>query len=375
MIGVQILRAIAALSVVLGHLPSSPVITPAFRYGAVGVDLFFVISGFIMVHASSRLFGRPDGPRIFLARRIARIVPIYWAMTLLHIAVMYGFGYGRLIELDRVICSFAFFPLAFGGLPINGVGWTLNFEMFFYVVFAGTLFAGRRTAVAIIAVAFTSLAVLGRTVDLPLPFRFWCNPIIMEFVLGAVLALAYEEGLRLPRAVCGSLVLTGGLLFVLSDLQGYYTGALDDPAFPRALAWGVPALLIVAGTVLPARTSAPSRAVLALGLIGDASYCIYLFAPIATGVIGEWFPGPPVTTIASGFFIAPPSRGTIVFLSCLDSLAASAAITLVSIMIYRSFEKPTTRLLRRLLAPAGGSPSTVAPTGIASDARSAVTTG
>jgi exopolysaccharide production protein ExoZ len=179
MLGLQNLRALAALSVVVAHLESAHVlgahlITPYLRYGAVGVDIFFVISGFITIYASRGLFGSDQGPHAFLGRRIARIVPIYWLMTVAHITTMFAFGYGPLIELDRVVCSFLFLPFAYGGLPINGVGWTLNFEMFFYVVFAGTLIAKRRIAVATIAAIFTLLAVAGRLTDLPLPFKFWC---------------------------------------------------------------------------------------------------------------------------------------------------------------------------------------------------------
>ena len=81
LLSLQTLRAIAALSVTLAHIPNVSLILPQARYGAVGVDIFFVISGFIMVDSSKDLFQHPNGLRIFLLRRLARIVPLYWLIT------------------------------------------------------------------------------------------------------------------------------------------------------------------------------------------------------------------------------------------------------------------------------------------------------
>src|SRR5580700_9067411 len=95
---IQLLRAFAALCVVAFHAQNDASVVAA-RLGKAftrseafpwlaGVDIFFVISGFIMVYASARLFGSAQGPRIFLAHRIARIVPLYWATTMLYLAVV-----------------------------------------------------------------------------------------------------------------------------------------------------------------------------------------------------------------------------------------------------------------------------------------------
>ena len=149
---VQVLRAAAALSVAMLHAQHDAA-TLAERTGQVfapiaafpweaGVDVFFVISGFIMVHASTRLFGAEGGARAFLARRIARIVPIYWAVTTLYLAVALAVPdllNRELLGWPLVVASYLFIPMARpDGLvqPLYGLGWTLNYEMFFYALFA-----------------------------------------------------------------------------------------------------------------------------------------------------------------------------------------------------------------------------------------------
>ena len=95
---VQALRAIAALTVVFGHAQTEALSLVAAKAGGLstflvdktgaGVDLFFVISGFVMVHASQRLFGEAGAAKTFLLRRLFRIVPLYWAVTTLILLAM-----------------------------------------------------------------------------------------------------------------------------------------------------------------------------------------------------------------------------------------------------------------------------------------------
>src|SRR5262245_21275262 len=147
LLSIQILRAAAALGVVLAHIFPSAVI------GTAGVDLFFVISGFIMVYASDRLFERRDAPRIFFLRRLARIVPLYWAVTAVLVAypLLAGVDLAAVSLSPGVILgSFLFFPVPRPDgslLPVHFLGWTLDYEMFFYVVFAGFIVLSRQRAV------------------------------------------------------------------------------------------------------------------------------------------------------------------------------------------------------------------------------------
>ncbi len=134
-VSIQALRAIAALSVVLCHcfkyygqaINGSP-IGQWDRLGS-GVDLFFVISGFVMVYGP--LFGAQGGPLTFMRHRLARIVPLYWAATTIWLLL------GQPFHTTELLGSYFFIPYpSFGFNPLYGVGWTLNFEMLFYTVFS-----------------------------------------------------------------------------------------------------------------------------------------------------------------------------------------------------------------------------------------------
>ena len=210
--------------------------------------MFFVISGFIMVHASAPLFTAPGGGRTFLARRIARIVPIYWAVTTLYLAIALAvpeFLNREFLGGPYVVASYLFIPATRpDGLvqPLYGLGWTLNYEMFFYALFALALGRSRRAAVLGLAAVLAALVAIGRALGpLPEPLRFWTDPIILEFVYGMALGLIYAEGVRLgpvPRALLSIAALA--MLVAVATRHGELATAF------RALAYGIPAAMLVA---------------------------------------------------------------------------------------------------------------------------------
>lgn len=294
----QILRAVAALMVAFGHAQHDALVQSlkleagferlhALPWGA-GVDLFFVISGFIMVYASERLYGREGANIAFLGRRLARIVPLYWLFLSLYVGLMaqaVWAGTRAFPAAVDVVASYAFWPTdAFAdGIPrpLLTLGWTLNYEMFFYVVFA--LFVGLSRSRAVL---WTSLVLLG-LVGLGTVFRpgspalfFWTRPIVLEFCFGMGIAILLRSGvvLRLPLRLALILAATAILAF---DPLGSSQQAIDWTTpndVPRLLGWGIPAALVVAGAVLgpQARPSNLFRAGIALG---DASYALYLVHP------------------------------------------------------------------------------------------------
>jgi peptidoglycan/LPS O-acetylase OafA/YrhL len=335
---IQALRAAAAIAVVLIHFnhvwlllsgnPDGPhVLYPL----ASGVDLFFVISGFIMVHSSEKLFARPGAWRMFLFRRLARIVPLYWITTfLLIVFARTEFG------TERAFTSLFFIPHEANGVmtPINGVGWTLNFEMFFYVLFALAVSLPKRFAVLAVCAALLSITVLGHVlVPTSAQLRFWSDPIILEFAFGAGLALLYGRCLQLPTTLRIVLVV-GGFAAVWLSQPGM------APSGNRFLLWGLPAAAIFAGAVFGSRAEGLGKMTAAANIIGDASYAIYLIHPLATTAI----------VVTWAYFHLP---------IWIELPLVFVATIVVSIFAHRFIEKKTTKALRRLIEGPPTSPEPV----------------
>ena len=251
LVSIQVLRGVAALLVLVGHATTALIVDqkaaafPNFTVGPFGVDLFFVISGFVMVYSSERLFGHPDAPRKFFARRLARIVPLYWATSSVFIWFVVPYA-----STKSVLGSYFFTPHVPSEAPLLFVGWTLIYEMFFYTVFSIALFARRRLAVVAGAGVFLVLFALlmpapkDASVGFFAPpashsFGYLADPIIIEFVFGMIIALAYRAGVRFS--------LQATIISIAAAVVWY---VLAVPAIPRQYSCGLAAALIVAGTSL-----------------------------------------------------------------------------------------------------------------------------
>lgn len=350
---IHALRALAAITITVAHTNSEtnwmavhlgvPETLPGMSTGAAAVDLFFVISGFVMVYASAAYFGSASGAATFAARRLIRIVPAYWILTTVTLWYWY-YGIGTHITqegfgLDGVIASYLFVPWSrIGdpnniGAPVLGVGWSLNYEMFFYAVFAGFLLLPRRAAILGCCLALTLYAFWGKKLGLPSAISYFANTSILAFVYGMGIGLAYVEGLRLPPRFAYALAAVGFALIA-------YT-AIADVTNPRDSHWGIGSALIVAGIAFagePKDASGPIwRTVL---LLGDASYALYLVHGLA--MMAPRFEMP---TFAS-------------WLGGQSQLAYAAFLTLVSIaaaiLFHLAIERPMTNGLRNLLSARTG---------------------
>jgi exopolysaccharide production protein ExoZ len=353
---IQILRAFAALCVVVFHAQSDAAVVGA-RLGTgfvrsdalpwlAGVDIFFVISGFIMVYASSRWFGSARAPRVFLAHRIARIVPLYWATTMVYLAVLFftpWFLNGEYLAPHFVIASFLFIPAARpDGLvqPLYSLGWTLNYEMFFYALFAVAIALPRRRAVPALIGALILVVSLGHAfAPLPQPLAFWSDPIVLEFAFGMALGWASAEGFLLSRPLRLGLAVAGLALLAID-----MTRPGELPAIPRPLAYGLPAALLVAsaGLASPERRGAENLLIRWGVIVGDASYALYLLHPFVIRALREF------VTRSSLASLVGPWGFVMLSIPC----AAAAAIS-----VNRIFERPITRATRHLLEPSTASPS------------------
>lgn len=289
---IQILRGVAAAMVVVYHISNEledrgfPTTFPEAGLGSAGVDIFFVVSGFIILHSAGSAFGTPRASRVFLARRAARVVPLYWLVTTLAAVTWlasHGTVSGWALRWFGASYAFLFYPRPDGGdFPLYAQGWTLNFEMLFYGGFAAVLPLRRATALWALSVGCLVLVAAGRLVTLPWPFTRWTDTNIVEFVLGLALAQAHAAGLRLAWWPALALAAAGGAAFVLTF------GSVDDWLPYRGFVWGPPALAVVAAAALyrPESSGAVRRAFEALG---DASYALYLvhfafFGVLAAGL-------------------------------------------------------------------------------------------
>ena len=306
LLSIQALRGLAVLAVVFIHIQlyysgklQRPDFLPQFNIGAASVDVFFVLSGFIMVYASERLFGQPGGQRIYFLRRIARIVPMYWvATTIMLIYVIHQYGsVGNATGgagLTYVICSYLFIPYGRPhdwGAPLLGVGWTLIFEIYFYTLFGFLVVWSRRAVVLTIAAFFVAVIAIGQIFpELPNPIAYWTHPLIIEFAFGMAIALAYRSGIRMPRALAYPLVAAGLAGLFWSWRQAHF---FTPDSVERVFVWGLPALAIVSAFALSERPVSRSTFWRVSGFFGDASYSLYLFHTLALGVpmmfLGRYF--------------------------------------------------------------------------------------
>jgi exopolysaccharide production protein ExoZ len=276
---IQILRACAALAVMFAHLwPTlagygTQDAIPNFIFGASGVDLFFVISGFIMVYVSETAFATRGAPLRFLKARLLRIVPLYWAMTtvLLIMSLRLAAPFPHVAD---ILSSYLFVPMVRAdgtSEPVLGVGWTLNYEMFFYACFAITIMLPRRAAVTALSVGLFAFTYAGSHFSFMMhgPLSIWSASMICEFCFGMWIALAFREGLRIPVAASIVIVALGLALMIYA-----YTGNFS--VVSRTIGWGGGAALIVASLALSDTMERVPRILSPLVTVGEASFALYL---------------------------------------------------------------------------------------------------
>ncbi len=341
---IQILRALAATLVVVSHsLHDSGYIAaqigqPAIDFpyfdGGFGVDIFFVISGFIMIYTTAGSFGQPGAASTFLKRRFARIAPLYWLMTaaLISVSVVAPKFLNVPIENWRsIVSSCLFIPDIRGSgevRPILAAGWTLNYEMFFYAIFACCLTLPLRRGVIWLSGFFVVLALFGSLFALPgIVLPFWANSIILEFIFGVLIGLACLA----KRSLSATAALTlAALAVVLATALGPWWGW--NQILPRLFYGGVPAALLVAAAALGPSLS-PTRFVTLLVAIGDASYSLYLTHPFVIRPFRNLWIALHGSSLPLGLYVVV----------CVFVAIAGA------IVIYRLVEKPLTRALQNRL--------------------------
>ncbi|WP_168195851.1 acyltransferase [Nissabacter sp. SGAir0207] len=281
----QYLRAFAALLVVFNHTWQQGAISTSLglaHMGGFGVDIFFVISGFIMSYTLKETFASPKKAAIdFIIKRIIRIYPVYLILLTPFVLKYLASAPDLFAALTsyHLLGNLLLLPTFTGSPtygPLLGVAWTLVYEMFFYLIYAAAILLSRRRVQAIL-LACAIILVMVLSVNL-LELRGerlgWTNfqfmvgdPLMLDFLLGSLCFFIVQANLRLRLNI--GVAALGALALTLLTTQ------LTNHGLPRLVIYGLPAfmvvLLLIQATDLP-----PSRLKHTLMLLGDASYSIYL---------------------------------------------------------------------------------------------------
>lgn len=280
---IQALRAIAAALVVVLHcfvhlhvrhrIPGIPSLVDA---GRAGVDIFFVISGFIMVYISADNFQKEGASKDFFVKRLIRIAPTYWLYTLLMAALLFSFPYlfsdNKEFSLGHLLASLSFIPWnnSVGEpKPVLPVGWTLNFEMYFYLIFAFLLIFSRRYFIPLLTALLLGGIAAGFMLTLDSPVYYVVtSSLLIEFLLGCIIGLIYKRQMTPPPVACAILAISGAGLLIA-------TGIYDASGIARFVKWGIPGALVVAGVIFLERSNKLSVPAFLVKL-GNSSYSLYL---------------------------------------------------------------------------------------------------
>jgi exopolysaccharide production protein ExoZ len=337
LLGLQYLRAIAALMVAYYHTRIQvPALTPYLMHSGVidgerlstGVDIFFVLSGFVMMITS-----RDSRPGEFFVRRLIRVAPLYWLLTLvLAVLAILAPGLFRTttISVTFILKSLLFIPYQnptqdFDVRPILVPGWTLNLEMFFYAIFALALFAPKRLRLVATGIVFGTLVTVGALLPHPRStavLAFFMQSGISEFWLGMLLGDFYRRGwLRMPM-IGAAVLIAAGFTVLLDPMPVLADVRVSSPFAAAAIVLGVVSIEQTRGI----------GPVSGLTLLGDASYSLYLTHIFTLGLLRViWSKVGWVNT-----------SGAVAF-----ALLSLAACPLVAIGSYICVEKPVTRFLNR----------------------------
>jgi peptidoglycan/LPS O-acetylase OafA/YrhL len=309
-----------------------------YDVGSRGVDVFFVISGFIIAYIGT------SKPEQFLRRRLIRVVPFYWAATLCVFALAAAaprFFHSTTASVPHLLMSLLFIPHenVTGEMhPTLVLGWSLNFEMFFYVTFALALaISPRRAPLLCVGWLLAFVAAIHSIKPDSDVLSFYARPIVLEFCFGIGVYYLFNwcSARRERLARVGALkwallaVLVGGLV-VLNVFEKLY------PETPRYLVAGIPATAIVASALLLERIYGLTTHNRGLYLLGEASYIVYLIHPyIVFGVLrlvvkGRTLPFPVTVAVIVGLL---------------------ALVSGIAIAVHLLFEKPVMAFLRARLTP------------------------
>lgn len=336
----QALRGVAANLVVLDHGFSAMIkygAVPAhfqaasWHLGEMGVTMFFVISGFIMTYTSYDAMGKAGAPYLFLEKRIIRVVPLYWVATLL--AFILFFIAGRPDGVGNLVKSLLFIPYYADGSadirPVLGQGWTINYEIFFYLIFALALLMKPAKAFYFLIAAFLLFVGVGFSLDAQglhagAIAEAWTDPIILYFLIGALLGwvrvrTSVEVGIGRPLALAFAMILLSEGIFYLTG--GSWAAAIICPILSI--------IAVIACTFSPDGSDGIVHKI--SELLGDGSYSTYLFHTFILAVLNRLILGHADASMT------------------LYLVLALLGANLGGVAMYLGLERPVTNVLRNAI--------------------------
>jgi exopolysaccharide production protein ExoZ len=286
LLSIQYLRGLAALSVLVTHAlqwPLAEMNIVLLKTGRLGVEVFFVISGFIITTIAGD--GRFN-PKEFLVRRAFRIVPAYWAatflITILAVAIPTQFR-TTIPTIEGLIKSLLFIPSLEPKAPLLLLGWSLNFEVFFYLLFASLFFLRSEARTLVLLGILTLLVGIGQfATGLSHVEAIYTSPSLIGFSLGTILAQAYRHGMF--TRFCAQLrwgTFAAPCVLLVAFYVVDWNGSEEIALWKHVLMSSTALSIVLFG--LNHEAAGEVTHVKALKHIGDISYSVYLFHLFSVG--------------------------------------------------------------------------------------------
>lgn len=293
LVSIQYLRAVAVILVVYCHaldlqMHFGQSHQQNFLFiqniGAIGVDIFFVISGFVISYISQSYNEGFKSAFVFIKKRFVRINPVYYFVTIIYLVTSFKFNYAAMIksitilpvfELGSVFCN-----------PILAIGWTLSFEYLFYLFyFFSILFAPLYKDYFLIFIVVI-LFFLGSVCEFNVvQWNFITNPLIMEFAFGVVLSLLYKK-INISLFVSYFFLILGICLFLYNVFYGYgdihnseLVVNVREQSLKRVMNWGATSFFILLGFLFLEKNR-KIKLNKYFYFLGNSSFSIYLIHPL-----------------------------------------------------------------------------------------------
>jgi exopolysaccharide production protein ExoZ len=290
---IQVCRTLAALLVVFGHLRGIELkycttnLMRLFDHGAIGVDLFFVISGFVISSVAAGRFHNSRNAAVFLYHRVTRIFPLLWIYTTLalltHVIL-------PPTHSTSILSSYSLIPAHRPMLLLQA--WTLSYELYFYLVFS-LLILLLPERISRFALILWAIAIIALKLAIGLPHssinQLLISPLTLEFLAGCLLFYLYRR-IQLTRTA-SVMLFTASILSIIAVILysiRTHSGQADwitEAPWPRPILYGIPAALFLYATIELERT-ATLRFHSLFETIGDWTYSIYLSHVFVLELIG-----------------------------------------------------------------------------------------